>query len=297
MSKDRKQPRLIKSKWGFYQYEPKPSEIELEEYYAKKYYQKGCGSYEVFYSKEELEWNKLKAWLIYREVEKLISKKNGNLIDIGCGEGWLLNEFYNHGWLVAGMDFSKYVIKKYHPHLLEFFEQGNIYRLMKQKIQEGKKFDIIFLGNVIEHVIDPVYLLNDVKSMMRKHSMLVIVAPNDFSQLHKHLLDNKCIKKEWWLAYPDHLSYFNKLSMSNLVHDLGFKINMIVADNPIDLNLLNENSNYINDTSKGKNTHTFRVRIDNFMASIDREKMLCLYEVLGSMGIGRDLIYYCSFMS
>ena len=65
----------------------------------------------------------------------------------------------------------------------------------------------------------------------------------------------------------------------------------------IDLNLLNENSNYINDTSKGKNTHTFRVRIDNFMASIDREKMLCLYEVLGSMGIGRDLIYYCSFMS
>lgn len=293
MSKDRKQLRLIKTKWGFYQYEPKPSETELEKYYAKKYYQEGHGSYEVSYSREELEWNKLRAWLIYREVEKLISKKNGDLIDIGCGEGWLSNEFYNHGWSVMGMDFSRYVIEKYHPHLLAFFKQGNIYKLMKQNIQEGKKFDMIFLGNVIEHVIDPADLLNDIKLMMYEHSMLVMVTPNDFSPLHKHLLDKKYITKKWWLAYPDHLSYFNKSSMSNLVQDLGFQIKMIVAENPIDLNLLNDNSNYIKDTSKGKNTHTFRVRMDNFMASIDREKMLCLYEVLGSMGIGRDLVYYC----
>jgi 2-polyprenyl-3-methyl-5-hydroxy-6-metoxy-1,4-benzoquinol methylase len=293
MSKDRKRPRLVKTKWGFYQYEPKPSEAELEKYYAKKYFQEGHGGYDISYTKEELEWYKLKSWLIYREVEKLISLKKGSLIDIGCGEGWLLNEFYSHGWSVIGMDFGRYAIEKYHPHLLAFFQQGNIYKLMKQKIKEGKKFDVIFLGNVIEHVINPVGLLNDIRPIMHKHSVLIMVVPNDFSPLQKHLIDKKYITKKWWLAYPDHLSYFNKQSMSNLVQDLGFQIKMIVAENPIDLNILNDNSNYISDASKGKNIHRFRVRTDNFLASVDREKTLCLYEILGSMGIGRGLIYYC----
>ncbi len=99
------------------------------------------------------------------------------------------------------------------------------------------------------------------------------------------------------MAYPDHLSYFNKESMCNLLADLKFDIKCIVADNPIDLNLLNDNSNYINDQSKGKDTHLFRVRSDNFLGGIDKEKLIKLYEVLGSMGVGRDLVYYCSPLS
>jgi len=75
--------------------------------------------------------------------------------------------------------------------------------------------------------------------------------------------------------------------------DMEIVIKSIVADNPIDLNLLNENSNYIVDKNKGKQTHLFRVRTDNFLASISEGKLLSLYEVLGSMGIGRDLNYYC----
>lgn len=294
MSADKQQPQLVKTKWGFYQYEPKPTEEELQEFYAKKYFQEGCGGYEVSYTPEELEWIKLCAWLIYQETRKLMSISKGTLFDIGCGEGWLLNEFYQHGWVVEGIDFSKFAIEKYHPHLLNFFEQGNIYKLMKEKIQKSKEADVIFLGHVIEHVIDPVDLLKDIKRMMHKHSLLAIVAPNDFSPLHQHLLEKGYITKKFWLSYPDHLSYFNKESMSNLLQDLGFRINAIVAGNPIDLNLMNDNSNYIEDPSKGKNIHRFRIRTDNFLASIDRDALLKLYEVLGSMGIGRNLVYYCT---
>jgi hypothetical protein len=35
------------------------------------------------------------------------------------------------------------------------------------------------------------------------------------------------------------------------------------------------------------------VRVDNFLGEIDRDKLLALYEVLGSMGVGRNLVYYC----
>ena len=129
---------------------------------------------------------------------------------------------------------------------------------------------------------------------MHSSSILVIAAPNDFSSLHELLLKEGKITKEFWLSYPDHISYFNKESMSNFLLDLGFKIHSIVADNPVDLNLLNDNSNYIKDPSKGKNMHRFRVKSDNFIGSLDSDKLLQIYEILGSMGVGRNLNYYCS---
>ena len=129
---------------------------------------------------------------------------------------------------------------------------------------------------------------------MHSRSVLVIVAPNDFSPLHELLEKEGKISRKFWLCYPEHLSYFNKDSMSNLLQDLGYKIHSIVADNPVDLNLLNDNSNYIEDTSKGKNVHLFRIRSDNFLGNLNPDKLLQVYEILGSMGVGRDLSYYCS---
>lgn len=82
--------------------------------------------------------------------------------------------------------------------------------------------------------------------------------------------------------------------MEKLLTSLGWKVHVVVADNPVDLNLLNANSNYIEDRSKGKNVHMYRVQTDNFLAGLSEEKLLELYTVLGSMGVGRDLTYYVS---
>ncbi len=289
------QPELIKTKYGFYQYSPLPSIEELREYYANKYYQQGLGSYSVSYTDEEIQYFKLKAWLIYTKVSQIIDlNKKRNFIDIGCGEGWVLNEFNQKGHSVKGIDFSKYGIEKFHSHLLPYFKEGDIYELLEQKMDKGTKFDILLLANVIEHVTDPFNLIKRIKKLMTDESILIIIAPNDFSQLHEYLLSRGFITKEFWLSYPDHLSYFNKENMTNLLLDLSLKLKAVVSDNPIDLNLLNENSNYIENASKGKKTHYFRVRSDNFLASIDPYKLLHLYEILGSMGVGRDLNYYCS---
>ena len=286
--------KLIKSKYGFYHYSPPPSEEELQQYYAEKYYQQGFGSYAVSYTNEEIEYFRLKAQLIYLKTSQILDmEKTKSFIDIGSGEGWVLNAFQEKGHNVLGMDFSKYGIEKFHPHLLNDFEQGNVYKKLEQKIRDGQKYNIVLLANVIEHVVDPVGLLQNIKQIMLSDSLLIIVAPNDFSSLHEHLLSHQFISKKFWLCYPDHLSYFNKESMINLLRDTGFNPTSVVADNPIDLNLLNDNSNYIEDPKKGKKTHYFRVRNDNFLAGIDKLKLLQIYEILGSMGVGRDLTYYC----
>jgi hypothetical protein len=124
--------------------------------------------------------------------------------------------------------------------------------------------------------------------------LLIIIAPNDFSRLQELLIEKKKISRKFWLAYPDHLSYFNRESMGNFLSAQEFELKAVVAENPVDLNLLNDNSNYIEDPEKGKATHMFRVLADNFLADNDTDKLLQIYEILGSMGIGRDLNYYCS---
>lgn len=285
-------PELIRTKWGFYQYHPIPDEKVLKAYYANRYYQEGLGSYEVSYSDDEIAWHKLKSWLIYRAIERLMTDGR-KFIDVGCGEGWLLDEFLKRGYSVRGLDFSKAGIEKLHPHLMPHFEQGNLYVLLHRILEEKERYDVIGLCNVIEHVRNPVGLLREIQNIMHSGSILVITAPNDFSHLHRYLMENQLVTEKWWLAYPDHLSYFDRDSMSNLLTSLNFTLVKVVADNPIDLNLLNDNSNYIKDKSKGKNTHMFRVRCDNFLGNVDKERLLDLYEIMGSMGVGRDLSYFC----
>ncbi len=288
-------PSLVKTKYGFYQYAQLPSDEELCRYYESKYYQEGRGSYNPTYLDEEILYFRNKARLLYNKASSLLDMGTTRLfLDIGCGEGWVLNEFRERGHDVRGLDFSRYGIEKFHGHLLNCFDQGNIYDLMQDNIGAGRKYDIILLANVMEHVKDPEGLLLRVKQLMFPHTLLIIVTPNDFSRLHEFLQEQKKISRQFWLCYPDHLSYFNKESMTRFVEAFGLAVRSVVADNPIDLNLLNDNSNYIEDPSRGKNTHLFRVMSDNFIAGISTDKLLQIYELLGSMGIGRDLSYYCT---
>ena len=56
------------------------------------------------------------------------------------------------------------------------FRTGDI---VNDLIFPDKVFDVIILKNVLEHVIDPVLILNRIKEMMHESSILAIRVPND----------------------------------------------------------------------------------------------------------------------
>ncbi len=293
----KKDPILKKMPQGFWQYDPLPSQEELMEYYATKYYQEGRGSYEVVYSQDELNYLRLKSSLVLRQVRRLRGMDTGTVLDVGCGEGWIMDRFFQEGFKVRGVDFSSFGLAKFHPHLKEFFYQENIYTYLDKAMTSGERYDVLILANVIEHVLDPIGLLKRLKALLNPQGVLVIIAPNDFSILQEYLLANKIIPAPCWLFYPDHLSYFNADNMRVVLNDCGLKVEALVADNPIELNLINANSNYIFDPAKGKATHMYRVKGDNFLGSIDEEKLLDLYTAYASMGIGRNIYYFCGIAS
>jgi SAM-dependent methyltransferase len=217
--------------------------------------------------------------------------RGGQIIDIGCGEGWVLHWFYNNGWNVKGLDYSAFGIGTHNPEMLQYFCDGDIYKNLKNL---NGQFDIIWLQNVLEHVLNPKQLLLRIKHLMMPDSILMIQVPNDFSVIQHKLLAMNCIDREFWITAPDHISYFNRNGLENLCSATGLKKRAEIADFPIDFNLFNPDTNYVKDKSRGRNVHLSRVLIENMLDEISPQKTVELYKILGAMGLGRELIHFYS---
>jgi len=283
--------RVKKNRFGFYEIINKPTQEELKSYYAEKYYQEASGGYEKYYSENEILYfnNKLsQKYIVIKELLSDISPKT--FLDIGAGEGWTLDFFKKQAWHCTGLDYSEFGCKKHHPDCLADMQVGDIYENIVNLIAENKKYQVILVDNVLEHVIEPFSLLKNIKQLIDTNGILVIEVPNDFSITQNYALEKGYISQAFWVVYPDHLSYFNQEGLINLCHEAGFQCERTMGDYPIDFNLINNNTNYIEDKTLGKSCHQIRVEIENLMHSISPEKTNQLYQVLGELGLGRQLI-------
>lgn len=277
---------------GFLQIDPLPTPAELTEYYEKLYYQDSKSStYQQSYSIEELYYinNKIaqKASVIFKKI-----KSPGKLLDVGCGEGFVLDYFSKLMWSVYGIDYSDYGINSFNSHLSDRFEKGDVYNIIDRKINDGEKYEILWLGNVLEHLPDPIALLTKLKVLLAQNGSLVITVPNDGSKYQEFLLNEGYVDKKWWVAYPDHLSYFNYSSLKAVCEFAGYNIEEILGDFPIDFFLLHSGSNYINDPSMGKNAHKARVRMENFISNNGIDDANKFFSSLAKVGLGRDLTIF-----
>lgn len=285
--------KIIKHELGFLQINPQPSVSELEDYYSKLYYQETKSSgYQSNYSEEELSWIKSKISQRASIVDNHINYKNGKLLDVGCGEGFVMKHFYDKSWSIEGVDFSEYGITSFNPDLLDFFEKGDVIQIIETKIENLEKFDIIWLGNVLEHVIDPINLLKRLKLLLNSKGTIVITVPNDGSSFQELLLNKKYVNKDWWIAPPDHLSYFSYDSLINIANHTGYDCLELIADFPIDLFLLHSGSNYINNPKLGKDAHKARVELENFISKAPVGIINSFYKNLAQLGLGRALTIF-----
>ena len=282
------------NEYGFHQLVEIPSQAELNDYYANKYYQNDHALYLHKYTDDELKYfkNKIhqKSLIIDQFINPISDKPT--LIDFGCGEGFTLSWFSQNGWDVKGIDFSDYGCRKHNPEMLRFFEAGDIYSKLEEIIGKQSKFDCIWLDNVLEHVRDPKSLMEQLIQIAHLGSVLVIEVPNDFSVLQQKLLVEGKIDRAFWIAEPDHISYFNKKGLEQLCETCGWNVAKTIADFPIDFNLANPNANYIMNKETGKGAHAQRIFIENLLHEISPELSNQYYQTLAEMGLGRQIISF-----
>ena len=277
-----------KHELGYTEAFPKPTAVELAEFYSWRYFQEDFGDYAQIYGADELLNFTLNADVARRITERMSSDKF--LVDLGSGEGYFAAAFHSAGWKVRCFDLSSFGIERHNPHLLEHYRQFDITKIQQSEL-EGTP-GLINLANVLEHVIDPIALLIQLRNMIAGSSTILrIVVPNDYSDFQIYLLKNKLTKNTWFVP-PEHLSYFNSQSLKNLLNQCDLKILSFQADFPIEVFLANPNSNYVEQPDLGKGAHNARTTIQNFLIQTDLDSYIEYSESAGKLGFGRDLIVY-----
>lgn len=283
-------PRLRRHPFGFLEVINRPTPEALSAYYADTYYQAGQGSFRRSYSDEELSVIRLRVQQrAVRALELLGHDRPGRLLDVGCGEGFVLAEFAQRGWDVAGIDFSTAGVGAANPEMADRVTQGDVFGLLSAAIVSGKAYDLIWLGNVLEHVLDPVALLGALHRLVEPGGILVATVPNDGSAYQETLLETGAIDRRFWIALPDHLSYFTADTLRSTAEATGWETLDILGDFPIDLFLAHPGSNYVVDTSRGHDAHLARLKLEALIGGAGVEAANRFYSALSDVGLGRNL--------
>lgn len=281
---------LNKHHFGFFEIAEKPSESELTRYYAEKYFQESKGSYEDEYAADELKYFRARLEQDHTALKVPVTKKK--FLDVGCGEGFAMAYFREQGSIVKGIDFSSAGVESKNPSVIDALTTGNLFNLLEAELASGNLWDIIWMQNVLEHVRNPVDLMKALKYLVSPDGIAVITVPNDFSIIQKEALSRGHIDRPFWVAPPDHLSYFDRESLVNLASGTGWAVVDLLGDFPIDWYLYHPGSNYVADSSAGKNAHIARVQLELLFAEKPIEDVLEFRRSLAKLGSGRDITIF-----
>ena len=150
-------------------------------------------------------------------------------------------------------------------------------------------FDVVAMEHVLEHVVDPEGLLARLPRLIAPGGVLAITVPNDFSPLQLAARDAGLVDRDFWVAPPQHLNYFDAPSLGRLLARLGFAVRLAYASFPIDWFLFHPGSNYVADPAAGKPAHRARMAIDLKLAEQGMEAYLALARAFFACGAGRSL--------
>ena len=266
----------------------KPSPAELQEYYATKYYQEGRGSYELNYTDAEKAYFLAKIAQRHAVLQRIIPT-GSSMLDVGCGEGFALSYFKSQGWRVKGFDFSDAGLRAQNADCLDKIYVGDIFALLDAEIQSGQKYDVLWLQNVLEHVLEPLDLLASLKSLVSAQGVAVITVPNDFTRVQEEALLNGHIDREFWVATPDHISYFNHLTLPAAAKAADWTCVELLGDFPIEWFYFHKGSNYIQDKSRGKEAHLARIELENLIHNNPPADVMAYWSAAGRLGLGRSI--------
>jgi ubiquinone/menaquinone biosynthesis C-methylase UbiE len=150
-------------------------------------------------------------------LNKIIKKSQiheGNFLDIGTGTGLMLDCARDTGFLPWGIEFSGFSSKRAaqnHPSRV-------ICGTLNATRFKDQFFNVITMTDVLEHLFDPVNLLQELNRILSKSGILCITTPDTNS------ITKKILGANWFQYKREHLLYYNRKSIEYLLTNSGFKL-------------------------------------------------------------------------
>ena len=202
---------------------PFPSRDELNDIYNENYFNNtkllepntsGIYGY-VDYVSERI--NKQYGYkIICEKINKyLIDEMNSpKILDFGCGLGHFIDVAFDYGYSTNGVEFNQYAIdyinNRYRYHV-ESFDDFN---------WADNKFDVITAFDVIEHLREPLNIINKFNAALNTNGLLII-STTDSKSLVSRIIGQKL---EDFRRLGEHIYFFSRKNLSDILIKHGFNI-------------------------------------------------------------------------
>ncbi len=150
------------------------------------------------------------------------------VLDLGCGAGEFTAALAAHGAHPLGIDVVAEPLRRArarHPRL--DFAQGAPDGPLA--LDDGA-FDVVWAGELVEHVVDVVGWLSDVRRVLPSGGRLLLTTPDHPPALLHALADDPVAFAAHFSPRADHLRFFNAASLHALLDDLGFEAIEVAGD-------------------------------------------------------------------
>jgi SAM-dependent methyltransferase len=137
---------------------------DLDRYYAEVYYPLLKGRMETEEDPERIHTDELMR--AERQAKQFADGTGLTSLDVGCGSGKLMELMKAMGWTTYGLD----------PRIQDLNTYHSVDDLLAH--EPGKKFDLITMSHVLEHVPNPVEWLAEFKPLLAEGGQIFIEVPS-----------------------------------------------------------------------------------------------------------------------
>ena len=191
-----------------------PSQSEIEFLYNSDFYARNNN---IIYKFIDAKMKYARALNRFNYIKKFIKKTdNLNVLEIGASDGLLLSIFKKENFNVFGYELNenarKNALKKYDIKMKDDF--------LKDKNIDKNKYNIVIMSHILEHFINPKYILNSVHNFIGGGVNDILFIEIPYTPNYKIVL-----KDEMKIFFEtEHTVHFNEKNISLLMKECNFKI-------------------------------------------------------------------------
>jgi 2-polyprenyl-3-methyl-5-hydroxy-6-metoxy-1,4-benzoquinol methylase len=161
---------------------------------------------------------------VRQEMLDFLPSNAKKILDVGCAEGYFGLAIKNKN------DAEVWGIELMLEHALQ--AEKKLHKVYTGKCEDfmeslpNNYFDVVYFNDVLEHMVDPYYVLEIIKTKLVNNGVVISSIPNlRYYQVFKEIYFNEDFEyKEEGILDKTHLRFFTKKSIVRMYEDLNYEI-------------------------------------------------------------------------
>jgi SAM-dependent methyltransferase len=202
--------------------DPQPGTEDLARMYTREYFENDfrcghTGSYFDEATRRNLQNNPL--------LERIVGMKppKARFLEVGCAGGAFLAAARSNGYEVKGIEFSDQAAR----FARENYGLDVIVGDISSARLPAETFDIVFLGDVLEHLLDPVASLVEIHRILRPGGLIVVVCPSQTNTIFSRtgFMVYRLLGRRTSVQLPPyHVFEYRPKSIARMFEQCGYRI-------------------------------------------------------------------------